>query len=400
MVDETIEINNCELFACYAADDFEKWKLIIGQDVVDREDGQGSVVNVYLTEDHVIVIEVHFEGKNKTKKLSREGYSRNLVDCSLPETLEIDELTIKRCKDRKAEEERQKKAARERARRQHEELPAKLQQEKEGLALQRHFIELKHKYYASQYPDDSPTSRLYPILLELEDKRPLDENEIRWLEDEELFGVPAIYYEMCFRKEIDCDNQWHEVRASRYWRKAGHPEKALKITADVKYPHAPKRTSAVLTTRGGAFADLGELEEAERCAHEAIRWHSSSWHPYNLLGRIYFMKDQYDEGTEYFMRAIELGASPQELERTGRSAPKWYSYFLQGYAYALSKKCRLAADYFHKAYTMAERSDAAQDAKKAIIKVLDNLDKDIRIAIARHLLQIAPTKYKWVQRYL
>lgn len=400
MVDINVEINNCELFACYAGNDLERWKVIIGQDVVDREYGQGSVVNVYQTEDYTIVIEVYFEGKDETKKFSSKGYSWRFIECSLPDTLEIDESTIKRCKDRKVEKEKRKEIAEQRRRRQREESQAKSQREKERIAQQKHFVELKQKYGASEYPNDSPTSPLYPMLIKLERKQPLDENDIQWLKDEKLFGVPATYHEMCFKKEIGCDDQWHEVLASSYWRKAGQPDKALKITDGVRYPDGRKRTSAVLTTRGAAFADKDKLEEAERCAREAIEWHRGSWHPYNLLGRIYFMKGQDEEGIEYFRKALELGAPSQEIEMTAkRYAPEWYNYFLQGYAYALNKRCQWAAEYFHRAYTTAEKSGVAQDAEKRIIKDLDSLNRDIRSEIARYLLQMDPTKYKWVRRY-
>jgi hypothetical protein len=45
-----------------------------------------------------------------------------------------------------------------------------------------------------------------------------------------------------------------------------------------------KLKSALLTTRGGAFRDIEELDKAEKCARQAIEYQPNSHHPYTLNG--------------------------------------------------------------------------------------------------------------------
>lgn len=385
MVDDHMELSNCELFACYAGDDPDKWKLIIGQDVVHDKYGSGSIINVYQTEDYEIRLEIRFEAETEIKKFPAEAYSWRFVECSLPSTLVIDELIVKQCKERKIERERRRKAREERAKQ------------------QQRFVELKRKFSA-MHPSNDPFSPLYPILEQLDRGHPLDEEDEQWLKDSKEFGVLATYHGMCHRKKMSCDDRWHEVRASSYWRKAGQPSKALKITEGVRYPNNPRRTAAVLTTRGGALADLDRLEEAERCAWEAIKLNPTSYHPYRLLGSIYAKKGEYEEADQYFMRAQELGAPPKELEDVARrSMPEWYSHYLRGRAYALNRQSRMAAEYFDKAFTLAERLGDGVTAKKILKRCLHYLEKRYRIVvseIAKYLLEKDNVKYHWVQRYL
>jgi len=58
---------------------------------------------------------------------------------------------------------------------------------------------------------------------------------------------------------------WNAVNASGHWRKAGEPERALRLTdaALAKVGSNPKIRSALATTRGGAMRDLRRLDEAK-----------------------------------------------------------------------------------------------------------------------------------------
>ena len=73
-------------------------------------------------------------------------------------------------------------------------------------------------------------------------------------------------------------NKWFLVNASSYWRKADEPEKALHLTEqiDFKKIKEAKLKQALLTTRGGALRDLGNLTDAEKCALQAIEYWSKA----------------------------------------------------------------------------------------------------------------------------
>ncbi|HBW58597.1 MAG TPA: hypothetical protein DEF27_12660, partial [Oscillatoriales bacterium UBA8482] len=105
---------------------------------------------------------------------------------------------------------------------------------------------------------------------------------------------------------------------SSHWRKADQPKKALKATEniikDFDNIKDNKLKSAILTTRGGAFRDISQLDNAEKCARQAIEFQPSSHHPYTLMGAICY--DRYDryEGDKWFKKAIERGASPESID--------------------------------------------------------------------------------------
>ena len=74
-----------------------------------------------------------------------------------------------------------------------------------------------------------------------------------------------------------------------------------------------KLNAALLTTRGGALRDIGELDKAEDCARQAIKLYQKSYHPYTLLGAICFQTGRYSEGQLWFEEARKFGA-PENSE--------------------------------------------------------------------------------------
>src|SRR5262249_37448604 len=111
-------------------------------------------------------------------------------------------------------------------------LPAPLPGD-EGAARQ-HFAALKRKYRAESYQETAPLSHLYKILLKLESMEPLDNADQSWLRQNRLRGPIRVFAtreamtcERCFRETGD---SWEAVRASRFWRMADSPGKALAVT--------------------------------------------------------------------------------------------------------------------------------------------------------------------------
>lgn len=211
------------------------------------------------------------------------------------------------------------------------------------LAQQKHFATLKSKYDVSDYKDNSPSSPLYAILQKLEKGERLEPTDVAWLEENKtearqpsysyygrgeehrdqrrkLFSgkisiayhkIEATFYEQEYKRT---GNKWNLPNASSHWRKAEEPEWALKLTENLEFDKIKenKLKSALLTTRGGAFRDIGQLDKAEKCARQAIEYQPSSHHPYTLMGAICYERGEYYEGDRWFNEAIKRGASPRE----------------------------------------------------------------------------------------
>lgn len=170
---------------------------------------------------------------------------------------------------------------------------------------------------------DEKEIRRYLVSKKLRGGKRLDEIETVWLyndnyDEKEAWliryhEIEALFYENEFSRT---NNQWNLANASSHWRKAGKPTSALVVTneLDVAKIKEDKLKSALLTTRGGAFRDLRELDQAESCAKKAIRYYPQSHHPYTLMGAICFECGQYGEGEEWFEKAVQRGASSRDQD--------------------------------------------------------------------------------------
>ena len=178
----------------------------------------------------------------------------------------------------------------------------RLKEEAEALA---EFKRLREKYLIKEYYDSSPVSPLFRILKIVDEDKLLDQDDINFLEQEEIYSLLALYYERLAEK----DNPISFPVAAKFWRKANNPRRALKITENVPFGDNYFR-AMVLTTRGGAFRDLHMLSEAIKCGEEAIRLLPDKPHPYNLLAAIYYQSGVILKGEEYFEKAIQRGSLP------------------------------------------------------------------------------------------
>lgn len=191
-----------------------------------------------------------------------------------------------------------------------------------------------------------------------ESQESLDQSDIRWLRRHELVETLWMYFE---RQAVNFENQfkithdlWDAVKASSCWRNANQPRKALELTEQLL--NRPSRVekkveAALLTTRGGAFRDIEELDQAETCGLEAIGHNPNSYYPYNLLGAIYYQTGVPEKGDKYFTKAVELGAEPR-----------------------------------------------LQDSE--IMDAVERAGLEEKKVVANYLLNKDPIKYKWAERYL
>lgn len=109
---------------------------------------------------------------------------------------------------------------------------------------------------------------------------------------------------------------WNAVNASGHWRKAGEPERALRLTeaALAKVGSNPKIRSALATTRGGAMRDLRRLDEANALASEAHQLTSSDYRPCTLLGAVHIELGDLPAGHEWYAKAESLGAPRHAID--------------------------------------------------------------------------------------
>ncbi|WP_413199521.1 tetratricopeptide repeat protein, partial [Nostoc piscinale] len=189
------------------------------------------------------------------------------------------------------------------------------------LAQQKHYAILKRKYGLIE--PNLPMHPFYEIMLKLEKKERLDIVLVTQLIEQNMLSregkiatahsrLEAEFYE---QEIMRTGNNWNIPNASSYWRKANEPEQALRVTElDLNKVKENKLKSAILVTRGGAFRDMNNLDEAEKCAKKAIDFHSDSYQPYTLLGAIYYDRFEYSKGDYYFDEAIKRGAKPGDID--------------------------------------------------------------------------------------
>jgi tetratricopeptide (TPR) repeat protein len=248
--------------------------------------------------------------------------TRTLTDLDLPSAEEelkdalqefSEELSARR---RNAEEDERR--MRDEERRQEEAIRRQL----EEADARAEFRDLKHRFGAELFEDDSPISPLFLILKSIDEGNRISGRDEAWLKNQALFQVLGAYFERLAHFEQDVG---YFVQASSNWRKASEPLWALQLTdramSSQFWPLCSDTEKAkLLTTRGGALRDIGELDGAEQCARSAAELAPGSYHPFNLLGGIYYSRGLPSEGDRYFGQAEERGAPSQSTERTIRSA--------------------------------------------------------------------------------
>ncbi len=211
-----------------------------------------------------------------------------------------------------------------------------------------HFQMLKIKYKIKGNFDLSPLAELYVILLKIDDGENISSLDKDWMERNGLFEILAIYFKNKYDKQ---KRTWDLIHAAKFWRKAGNPQKSLKLTENIS-ENDDKLTSALLTVRGASFRILHKFEDAEYCANRAKNMNlSKDYYPYNLLGGIKYDLGSPIEGDNFFKMAEELGSPASEKDM-------------------------------------------------AIRESFEKMDDEIRRKNAEYLLKKNPKQYKWVKRYL
>ncbi len=336
---EDATLNNARLFAEHAGKDIAVWKMAEGQRVTHTKLGTGTIMEARddaKSGPGQILLLIRFH-ENAEKKFKSEtlAEARYFSDMQLPSSVSgiIEQMRARLEAQQRHAQELAKEFLEEKERREKERIEQqekeRERQDKEREQREReresaaHYADLKKKYGARNYRPDKPSDPLYPILLRIDEGHPLDEEEVRRLENYDLHAALAIDQENEYRRSHE---PWTLIKASSHWRLAKDPERALKATEHLLEKHfasgSPKFRSAVLTTKGGALRDLNDLDAAERCAREALKHGPASHYPCNLLGAICWQRGKAEEGDEWFRHAQQLGAQPGDQERMQKRALK------------------------------------------------------------------------------
>jgi len=192
------------------------------------------------------------------------------------------------------------------------------------LAQKKHFAVLKSKYRILDPGDKLPLEPFYTIMQKLEREERLNPLLVVRLIEEGLLSrdgriaiayhrLEALFYEQEF---LRTGSKWNLPNASSHWRKADEPQQALQLTNNLDLARIPenKLKSALLTTRGGACLDIEHLDEAQKCARQAIEYQPDSHHPYTLMGAICYRQHEYSQGDYWFNEAIERGAESEDVD--------------------------------------------------------------------------------------
>lgn len=191
------------------------------------------------------------------------------------------------------------------------------------LRRKREAKELRQRFGVG-YIESEDYRRVMALLRQVATGQRLTVEDLAWLKteadycwtDELQRAWHALEAEALTKAWESSGDPWNAVNASGHWRKAGEPERALRLTdaALAKVGSNPKLRSALATTRGGAMRDLRRLDEAKALAGEAHQLTSSDYRPCTLLGAVHIELGDLPTGHEWYAKAESLGAPRRAID--------------------------------------------------------------------------------------
>lgn len=349
---------SAKYFAEYANSQPDRWSKLLDCRVSHAERGGGRIVDVEQRPGYVPLITIEFDGSEKLARFNPDSFGDGKTFIQAPsryealakwadaraeddrrrieqEVHERQALAEKRAREEREKAERQLRDAQERAARFAREKQQRLEQqarekeeqaarEREGELLVERFGPLCEKFgihfNLDLIWDGRSLTPLASVLEKLQRKEKPEEFELAWLKDNLQFRLLAIYHYRDYQQNGDL---WSLVRTCSFLRKEDLSAKAIELTNKVISENSGitngRALSALNTTRGGAFRDIGDLESAKISARQAISLSPHNYQPCNLMGAILYQEGLPEQGDVYFEKALQLGAPAQEQdsERTG-----------------------------------------------------------------------------------
>jgi hypothetical protein len=270
-------------FARFADQADGRWLLLAGLTVTHKTYGEGVVVQVNERHQAPPLFQISFSD-SQTRTFNPDGFRRDVFAAvRLSDEIET-QYANWRESDRKQRQQADAAAA------------------------------LAERYGVTQ-KSTQQISILLPVLTKLDIGYELETSEIAWMEEECLYRPLATYFYRRYRRLTD---PWELARACKYLRKAALPRKALEvIDSHLKGSNAwpAAAHSAILTSRGGAFRDIGDFQSGKTNALQAVQLSPKSPHPHNLLGALYLTEGLIAEGERHFDMAAELGGNESHRDR-------------------------------------------------------------------------------------
>lgn len=226
---------------------------------------------------------------------------------------------------------------------------AKIEQEKRKLEAEKHRkerekqAEINARRQAEQqkirkllqnydlHPSDVKTGdgpKLIDILGKLDRKIRLSQDEFAWLMVSRV-GLYSGYYTQRLREsyhKIEAEhylakykrtkNPWDIINSSSHFRKCDCANRANSILVNISTSKfkTKKIESAFNTTYGGVKRDIGVHHEAIALGKKAHALTPDDFRPCTLLGAVNIELGNYDEGQDWYQKAIKRGASEKSVD--------------------------------------------------------------------------------------
>lgn len=280
-LDETREVLDTvtttgQLFANFAQGDLQRWSQLEGLSVTHSDFGMGTIVKVKQRKKYIPSIEIRFvDDESSTVFNSKSFEAGQFVAIEVPSLLQtsFDEWLAQRENERALEE-----------------------------------LAKRYNVPVEKVVTPQGSTALAAILLKIDQGERLDEKQVNALESGDCPNVVATYAYRQFRESAD---PWQLVKACKFLRIAKLFQKVVQIYLRHKDELVEDRRaySALLTSVGGAYRDLGDVPSAKECAGRAIALSPNSYHPHNLMGALCYVEGDFEAGDQHFQKAVELGSS-------------------------------------------------------------------------------------------
>lgn len=286
-----------EYYARFADGDDARWSSLRGASIKHSQYGRGTITEVKPRSGYIPLLKIEFDSDVEAKQFNADTFKNGkVIAIDLPAHLQR-EFDIWKT------QEEEKMAALAQGRKEMQELADKY-----------------HVKVSKLITSGGPTN-LSQIIVKIDGNEDLTSADLETLKSENLHNVIATFYYRRFRSGRD---PWDLVKASSELRRANLSQKAIDITGDIaSLSNDDQRAlGALWTTRGGAFRDLKQMEEARKCGGNAISAAPKSFHAHNLMGAILYEEGEVVKGQEHFDQALKLGASDRSQEHEIKTAIK------------------------------------------------------------------------------
>lgn len=184
--------------------------------------------------------------------------------------------------------------------------------------------QLRARYGLDEFIEQHCFVRLMDILRRVDAGSRLADEDVLWLKTEgqnyftDILKVvfherEAEFFVVEYRRTRD---PWMAVNASGHYRKCGQAQRAQELLTSIPSDRrrTPKLKSAICTTHGGVMRDLKRWDEALQMGNQAHSLMPKDFRPCTLLGAVNMEMGNFAVASEWFVMAMERGASERSID--------------------------------------------------------------------------------------